>query len=294
MSIQSAIYAKRSSLTPAARRVAEAILAQPSVVLSHTVTELAQLCNTSDPSVVRFCRSIGLSGYSQLRLAMATELGREGAAAQKTPDIGFGDDISKDATLADVVARIRFAEVMGLEESTKNLDLDVLARAVAVVSTARRINIYGVGAGAIVAEDLRYKLFRIGLAASAFANADNALMGASLMEAQDVAIAFSHGGKTASVVEFIKLAREAGATTLLVTNAPQSPAAAQASLCLATMVRETSFRAGAMASRISQLAVVDCLFVAVAQSQYGKSVAALAATHRAVTGQGADSSTSRA
>lgn len=294
MSIQSVIHAKRASLTPAAMRVADVIIADPSVVLTHTVTELARLGSTSDPSVVRFCRSIGLTGYAQLRLAMATELGREGAAAAEARDPGFGDDISPGASLADMVDRIRFSEVLGLEETTKNLDLAVLERAVGLIAAARRINVYGVGAGAVVAEDLRYKLFRIGLNVSAFGNADNALMGASLMTAADVAVVFSHGGKTASVVEFLRLARAAGAPTLLVTNAPESPAGADAALCLATMVRETAFRAGAMASRISQLAVVDCLFVAVAQRQYDRSVAALGATHQAVTGPGADTGSSRA
>ena len=285
MSIQSDIQAKRAALAPAAGRVADAVLANPAVVLTHTVNELAQLCKTSDPTVVRFCRSIGLGGYAALRLAMAAELGREQSARAEVPEPGFGHDISPDASLAEIVARIRFTEVMGVEETTRNLDLQVLARAVDLVAGAGRIGIYGVGSGEMVAADLHHKLFRIGLSANAFATADNALMGASLMGAGDVAIAFSHGGTTGSVVEFLRLARAAGAATLLVTNAPSSPAAGQAGLCLATMVRETPFRAGAMASRISQLAVVDCLFVAVAQRRYEQSVAALGATHEAVAGQ---------
>lgn len=294
MSIQSVIHSQRSSLTPSARRVADAIIADPSVVLTHTVTELAHLCSTSDPSVVRFCRSIGLTGYAQLRLSMAAELGREDGAATEAPDVTFGDDIGPEATLAEIVAKIRFTEVMGIEETTKNLDLTVLNHAVELIATASRINVYGVGAGAIVAEDLRYKLFRIGHNVSGFGNADNALMGASLMSEKDVAVAFSHGGKTESVVEFLKIARQSGAQTILISNAPASPAAIYSSVCLATMVRETAFRGGAMASRISQLAVVDCLFVAVAQRQYERSIAALGATRHAVRVPGSAFGTSRA
>lgn len=294
MSIQSVIHAKRGQLTPATKRVADAIIANPAVVLSHTVSELAALCATSDPSVVRFCRAVGLSGYAELRLSMATELGRETASVAEHNEPDFGDDISPVETLAQLVAKIRFTEIMGIEETTDNLDLSILARAVELLTTARRITIYGVGAGAIVAEDLRYKLFRIGLCVSAFANTDNALMGAALMEPGDVAVAFSHGGKTASVVEFLKVAATAGAARILVSNAPSSPAAENASLCLATMVRESAFRAGAMSSRISQLAVVDCLFVAVAQGRYELSTAALRSTRQAVMGNGGGTGTSRA
>lgn len=282
MSIQSTIHSKLRSLPPASTRVAEAIVADPSVVLTHTISELAQLCHTSDPSVVRFCRAIGFSGYTELRLALATEIGREAATVPPNGEPDFGADISPSSSLADTVARIRFTETMGIEETTRNLDLAVLEDAVGIVAGARRINVYGVGAGAVVAEDLRYKLFRIGLNVSASANADNALMGAALMTGDDVAIAFSHSGETESVIEFLRVAKRQGAATLVVTNAPASAAAAAARLALFTVVRETPFRAGAMASRISQLAVVDCLFVGVARQCYDVAVDALEATHQAV------------
>lgn len=286
MSIQSTIHSKLTSLPPASARVAAVIIADPSVVLNHTISELAQLCNTSDPSVVRFCRSIGFTGYAGLRLALATELGREAGASYEKKEPEFGIDINPASSMAENVARIRFTETMGIEETTENLDLAVLQEAVNLIAQARRINIYGVGAGSLVAEDLRYKLFRIGLAANAFPNADNALMGASLMGPEDVAIAFSHGGATTSVLDFLRLANHQGATTVVITNAPGSAAAKEAGLHLLTVVRETPFRAGAMASRISQLAVVDCLFVGVAQQCFAVAVDALEATHQAIQGPG--------
>jgi DNA-binding MurR/RpiR family transcriptional regulator len=51
---------------------------------------------------------------------------------------------------------------------------------------------------------------------------------------------------------------------------------------LTTAARETTFRSGAMASRIAQLAVIDCLFVGGAQRSYERTVDRLIRTHRAV------------
>lgn len=286
MSIQSTIQSRLPSLPPASARVAMAIIADPSRVLNHTISELAQLCKTSDPSVVRFCQAIGFTGYAGLRLALATELGREGAASEEAPAPEFGGDLNPGSTLAETVARIRFTETMAIEETTRNLDLVVLQKAVTTIAAARRINLYGVGSGTVVAEDLRYKLFRIGLSVNAFPNEDNALMGASLMGPEDVAIAFSHGGETSSVVEFLRTARAHGADSLVITNVSDSSAAKAAAMHLLTVVRETPFRAGAMASRISQLAVVDCLFVGIAQQRFDGAVDALEATHQAVQGPG--------
>ncbi|RJU01854.1 MurR/RpiR family transcriptional regulator [Arthrobacter frigidicola] len=281
MSIQSAIQAQLPTLPPSARRVAEEILADPETVLRHTISELAHICSTSEPSVVRFCRAVGYAGYAQLRLSMATEIGRETAQFGDTKR--FGADISPDDSLADTVAKIAFAETLGIEETLSHLDIDQLRSAVERISTARQILVYGVGAGAVVADDLQHKLFRIRRMVHSFDDPHDALMGASLMGAGDVAVAFSHSGRTAETLEFVERAREAGATTIGITNGAGSPLAEAADLCLLTMVRETAFRSGAMASRIAQLALVDCIFVGVAQSSYDATVDALETTRAAIT-----------
>ena len=73
-----------------------------------------------------------------------------------------------------------------------------------------------------------------------------------------------------------------GATTVALTNFPQSPLAQAADLVLTTSARETPFRSGATVSRIAQLALVDCLFVAVAQRTYDAAAEALQETYTAV------------
>lgn len=280
MSIQSAIQAQLPTLAPSGRRVAEKILADPELVLRHTITELARLCGTSEPSIVRFCRTVGYAGYAQLRLSMATEIGRE--TAQVGDAKRFGADMSPDDSLADMVAKIAFAETLGIEETLSHLDIDQLRGAVEAIRAARQILVYGVGAGAVVADDLQHKLFRIRRIVHSFDDPHDALMGASLMGKGDVAIAFSHSGRTAETLSFAARAKEAGATTLGITNASGSPLALASDLCLLTMVRETAFRSGAMASRIAQLALVDCIFVGVAQSSYETTIEALETTRAAI------------
>jgi len=78
------------------------------------------------------------------------------------------------------------------------------------------------------------------------------------------------------------VARERGARTIVVTNFAGSPIAAVADLLLVTAARETTFRSGAMASRIAQLALVDCLFAGVAQRSYDEAIEALKRTYAAV------------
>ena len=80
-------------------------------------------------------------------------------------------------------------------------------------------------------------------------------------------------------------AEASGATTIAITNVRDSPITEHARLVLTTASRETTFRSGAMASRIAQLAVVDCLFVGVAQRSWDRTLRALERTFVAVQGR---------
>ena len=103
-----------------------------------------------------------------------------------------------------------------------------------------------------------------------------------LHAAPTVAIGFSHAGSTIETVRFLETARAHGAGTIAVTSAKGSPLARAADHALFTEVRESSFRAGAMVSRIAQLALVDCLFIGVAKRRFAETVDALQRTHDAM------------
>ena len=93
-----------------------------------------------------------------------------------------------------------------------------------------------------------------------------------------VALGFSHSGNTADTVRYLQIAREAGALTVAITGSPDSPLALAADERLVSHARESRLRAGAMVSRIAQLALVDCLFLGVARERYDQTVDALQKT----------------
>ncbi|OLT03947.1 RpiR family transcriptional regulator [Pseudonocardia sp. CNS-004] len=272
------IRAVAPSLRPAQRRVADAVLRDPAGTAALPIGRLAQQCSTSAATVMRFCRSAGFQGYPELRLALARETGREDAGDGAV----LSPDIDRDDSLADIVAKIAFSDSAAVQDTAANLDLDALAGAVEAVATARRIDVYGIGASGFVGQDLHQKLHRIGLLAFAWPDPHAALTSAALLDDGCVAIAISHTGSTADTVDALRCARESGARTIAITNFVPSPLTAHADLVLTTAARETTFRSGAMASRIAQLAVIDCLFVGVAQRSYDRTTTALSRTYQAV------------
>ncbi|MGE7078977.1 MurR/RpiR family transcriptional regulator, partial [Staphylococcus capitis] len=168
-------------------------------------------------------------------------------------------------------------------DTAAGLDPGQVEAAVAAVAAARRIDVYGVGASNLVAQDLAQKLLRIGLIAHAHADPHLAITNATQLHSGDVALAITHSGRTTDVIEPLRAAFERGATTIAITGRPDGEIAQYADLVLTTSTaRESELRPAAMSSRTSQLLVVDCLFVGVAQRTYETAAPALSASYEAL------------
>jgi DNA-binding MurR/RpiR family transcriptional regulator len=179
---------------------------------------------------------------------------------------------------------VAFADARAVEETAEQLNVETLLAVLEAVAGARRVDVYGFGASAFVAFDLQQKLHRIGRTCFAWNDTHIALTSAAVLTGADVAVGISHTGSTSETVEALRVARDTGATTVALTNFPRSPITEVADHVLTTAARETTFRSGAMASRIAQLTVIDCLFIGVAQHHVDTAKTALEATYEAVSG----------
>ncbi|WP_244224027.1 MurR/RpiR family transcriptional regulator [Streptomyces tirandamycinicus] len=261
------------------QRVAEAVAGDPAGCAALTVTGLAELTGTSEATVVRTARLLGYPGYRDLRLALA------GLAAQqqsgRPPAVAA--DITVDDPIADVVTKLAYDEQQTLADTAAGLDTVQLGAAVTALATARRIDIYGVGASGLVAQDLAQKLLRIGLVAHAHSDPHLAVTNAVQLRSGDAAVAISHSGSTGDIVEPLRAAFDHGATTVAITGRPDGPVSQYADHVLTTSTaRETDLRPAAMSSRTGQLLVVDCLFIGVMQRTYETAAPALAASYEAL------------
>lgn len=279
--------AVRPELRPSEQRIADLFLGSPAETAGFAVAELAHRADTSTTSVVRFCKRLGYDHVRELRNAVLRDVERETFDTASLPDVS--GDIDRNDTLADIVAKVSLAETLSLADTAKVLDTESLRASVEAISTSPRVDIFGVGASSIVGLDLQRKLTRIGRTALDWSDPHAAWTSAATLRPGNVAIAVSHSGATSDTIEFLRIARHSGATTIAITNHAGAPLAREADIVLTTAARETGFRSGALGSRIAQLMVVDCMFIGVAQSSYDRSMEALrdtyVAVHRAVDGR---------
>jgi DNA-binding MurR/RpiR family transcriptional regulator len=258
------------------RKVAELILSDPTAIAHCSAAELGRRTGTSQATVTRFCRAIGLESYQHLLIELAKERGRS-----ETSDWGnaeIGPEISPDDDLERVVSVVGHADLRAVQQTIERIDLDALERAAQSVARARRIDVYGAGGSGVVARETEARLFRIGCAVRGWSEVHAAATSAALLTPADVAIGISHSGATRETIEPFELAKERGATTVALTAHPRSPLARAADVRLISSSQETSFRTGGIGARHSVLMLIDCLYVRVAQLSYARSSASLTLT----------------
>lgn len=264
------IAALRPNLPPTAGRIADFITANASDVVHMSVTEVAERAGSSEGSVIGLCQQLGARGFQQVKIAIARDLVQ--------PVQFIHEDLEPNDDLGTVVDKIFRSDLQALHDTQKALDLGQLSRAVAAIRKANRVEVFGIGSAATIAEDANYRLLRIGINSRATVDSHVQAITAALSSPDVAVLTISHSGSTIETLTATRLAKEAGATTIVVTNFGKSPILSHADIVLNTLARETQFRTEAMTSRIAQLAIIDALIAALALADYDRAVATIERT----------------
>jgi DNA-binding MurR/RpiR family transcriptional regulator len=264
------LRAIRAQLPPTAARIAEFIMTHASDVVHMSVTEVAERAEASEGSVVALCQQLGARGFQQVKIAIARDLVQ--------PVHLIHEDLARSDNTSTIIEKVFRGNMLALQDTLKVLESKEVQRAVGMIVRAKRVEVYGIGSAAPIAEDANYRLLRIGIESKVIVDSHVQAISASLTNKDVVVLTVSHSGSTHETVAATRLAKEAGARTICITNFGKSPIQNHADVVLRTMARETQFRTEAMTSRIAQLAIVDALIAAIALSTYDVAVETLGKT----------------
>lgn len=241
-----------ASLTPAERLIADHVLADPEKVVSSSIVTARRECGASLGSIVSFCQRLGLKGFAEFKLALARELAISGLPATRAPE---------NDPLPDKVFHFH---LQCLGETRKINSRATFDRAVALLEKAHRIEFFSTGLSYPVAYTAYSKFLLIGLPASTQADSHLQLITAAQLTRGDVAFGVSCSGATRETVQCLQVAQSRGAKTICLTNALRSPITNYSDLCIYATPSEINYFQAPMASRVTQLAVMDTLFVSLA------------------------------
>ena len=245
-----------NSLTRTECSIADYVLANSSTVTEMNVAQLAQASGTAGSAVIRFCKSVGYSGFSQFRLALAKEL-----AARP---VSFLPLISDQDSTGQIAEKVFASGIRTLQNTLSMLDADMLERLAAAFDRAGKIYLFGVGTSSPVAQDMQYRLLQLGYCASCYTDILFMPVAAMNMQKQDIAIAISHSGRTAATLDALKLAGAHGATTAAIPSYRSSPLAKAADYPLTAYPDDINYPTEAVSARIAHLCLLDALYAVLA------------------------------
>lgn len=243
------------TLSPSERRVAEWVLAHPKEATDATLAHIAGECKTSEPTVLRFCRRLGLGGFRELGIRLAESLSAPGSYVHR--------DVSPDDSTSDAVMKVMDASIQSLAEMRAQLSSMPIDEATRAMAAARQIAFAGLGASGHVARDACHKFFRLGIPCASLTDTPMILQFAAIAEPDDVLVLLSHTGRWQEFAQAADIARERGATVVAITN-PESALAGAASILFPCHVVEDTNVYTPMSSRLGQLALLDAILVALA------------------------------
>lgn len=261
------IRAGMAALSPAERRVANLVLEQPRSVLNDPVAEIAAKAEVSQPTVIRFCRSLGMQGLSDFKLKLAS--GLTGAVPVRHSQVKIGDRAGA------LVGKVLDNTTSAIVKLRDQLDSAAVDRAIELLSAARRIELYGVGNSSVCALDGQHKFFRFSIPTNAYLDTHIQLMAARMLGEGDVVVAISKSGNLPEILQAADAALAGGAAVIAITAAG-SPLAQRATVALEVSHPEEQ-GAGylSMVSRILHLLLIDILAVGVAMRRIASAGEAL-------------------
>lgn len=244
------------TLSKKEKQVIDYVLENKSKVLSMTVSDLAEEVGVASSTIVRMCKNIGYSGFSEFKI----ELAKDNAVVLE--DNILLPVIEANDSTTQVFKKVFSSSIQTLYDTLSMINIQDIETTVDLIEKARSIQFYGVGTSLSIATDAHYHLMRIGYNTYYSGDSHGMRISASRLGPEDVAIGISHCGRTIDTLETLRIAKERGAKTIAITSNTNSPICNVADITIIAYSDEVRYSIEAVSSRLAHIAILDAICVA--------------------------------
>lgn len=255
MDLSAVGFSEAVELRPSERKVAEVLLAEPEWFSRATLSEVAARADVSEPTVLRFARSLGSPGFQDFRYALIQCLA--------SPVVQVHSLIDEADSPTTVIAKTLDASITALTNLRDSLDVDSFFSVIDAIRASSELVVLGFGASGIVGQDLAQKFPLLGVPINSPIDAHQQFMAAALASPSTVVIAISNTARTMEVLNSAREAQSRGATVVALCG-QEGPLTDLADLVILTGAEEDTNEYTPTSSRLAQLALIDALSVVVA------------------------------
>lgn len=269
------IKEKKDSLPLSEKKIAELILQEPASIINMNSSSLAQKSGSSPAAVIRFCHSIGLKGFVDLKLQLSADL--QGINDNLYTEIVPGEELTK------IKKKLLVNTNHVFKETNNTLADEVVAKATKLFYTSSVIYPFGLGASSIVAEDFQQKFSRIGKKVIFIQDQHALATSLAVSNSDALFLGISNGGEKGEVLALTKMAKSFGLKTVSLTRNTKNTLSLASDVALKTaFAQEPPLRSGATISLLTQMYAIDILFYAYVTHYYESSLENLEKSKEAI------------
>lgn len=255
--ILASIHNKLGTLSKGQRRIAEYILKEYDKAAFQTAGALGKTVQVSESTVVRFAAILGYDGYPEMQKALQEMVLNRLTSVQR---IEVGESRIAEG---DVLTSVLQADTDRIRTTLEELNRDAFEGAVEALLNCRRIYILGVRSSSALAYFLSYYFHYMFDDVRLLTSASDSEMLEQIVRISpsDVLIGISFPRYSSATVRAMEYGRNAGATTIALTDCTSSPLARSAEYPLCAKSDMVSL----VDSMVAPMSVINALVVCVAK-----------------------------
>lgn len=263
------------TMSPKEKLIADYILKESNDFSRKTISDISHELHIADSTVFQFTKKLGYEGFKDFKIAIISE------------EIDFKSSVHekvlRDDDLASVVKKVFDSAKQTIIDTKKMIDINEYRKSIDILIQSERLFLFGVGGSNAIAMDAYHKFLRSPIFPIYSSDSHIQLINASLITEKDCAIIVCHSGITIDILHMAKLIKNNGAKIITITGYPISPLGEMSDAILTTYSDETNYKSESLASRISQLAIIDSLFVTLSIKNEEKYLESLSKFRKAIS-----------
>ena len=236
--------------------VADFVLKNPKSIVTMKTAEASSAMGISEPTLIRFCKALGFSGYQEFKINLSQQLAAD--------DYFVMYEIEEDDSIHELCEKVFDTTISEILNVRSQIDQDILESAIEALANAKRVEVYAFGGSAPVAMDAQHKFFRLKISSSFISDPHIQLMSANSLSKNDVVLAISQSGTTSALIDSVKILKKSGVKVvgIMPENTPL------ANICdypISINVGDNYRITKPLTSRIAYTAVIDVMTMGIAQ-----------------------------
>ena len=244
------------NLRKSEKLVADFVLKDPKSVITMKTAEASSAMGISEPTLIRFCKALGFSGYQEFKINLSQQLAAD--------DYFVMYEIEEDDSIHDLCEKVFDTTISEILNVRSQIDQGVFESAIEALANAKRVEVYAFGGSAPVAMDAQHKFFRSKISSSFISDPHIQLMSANSLSKDDVVLAISQSGTTSALIDSVKIVRKSGVKVIGIMP-ESSPLANICDYPISINVGDNYRITKPHTSRIAYTAVIDVMTMGIAQ-----------------------------